>query len=130
MAGGEALKPGSIVILYLVNPAEKYWGILESLTRTGITVRAINLSSFDDWLRSITADIEPSLGLVTVFFPLSRVERMFLDEQVGEVESLSQNFERRVGRPVREFLNLEPAPGQRAHGGCLLPDLARSGDEE
>ena len=104
---GEAMRPGSIVILYLVNPTEKYWGVLESLTQPGITVRAINLSSFDDWLRTVATDLEPSLGLATVFFPLSRVERMFLDEQVGEVESLSQSFERQVGRSVREYLGLE-----------------------
>ncbi len=112
MNGREALAPGSIVILYLVNPTEKYWGVLQSLTQPGITLRAINLSSFEDWLSSIASDLQPSLGLATVFFPLSRVERMFLDEQVGEVESLSQSFERRVGKSVEEFLRLafEPAP--------------------
>ncbi|MCP3964658.1 MAG: hypothetical protein GY719_43075 [bacterium] len=105
-AGSEAIAHGSIVILYLVHPNEKYWGVLESLTTPGITVRAINLSSFDDWLRSVARDLEPSLGLGTIFFPMSRVERMFLDEQVGEVESLSQNFERRTGKSVEEVLGL------------------------
>ncbi len=108
MASDEALTPGSIVILYLVNPTEKYWGVLQSLTMTGVTLSAINLSSFDDWLSSIASDLQPSLGLTTVFFPLSRVERMFLDEPVGEVESLCQNFERRVGQSVEEYLGLEP----------------------
>ncbi len=115
MTRREAMEPGSIVILYLVNPSEKYWGVLESLTQPGITLRAINLSSFDDWLSSVATDLWPSLGLVTVFFPLSRVERMFLDEQVGEVESMSQSFERRVGRSVEEFLGLEPAADEPAN---------------
>ena len=106
MSGREAMEPGSIVVLFLVHPTEKYWGVLESLTRTGITLRAINLSSFDDWLSSIANDLQPSLGLATVFFPLSRVERMFLDEQVGQVESLAQSFERRVGKSVEAFLGL------------------------
>lgn len=105
----EALEPGSIVILYLANPSEKYWGVLESLTRTGVTLRALNLSSFDDWLRSVINELEPSLGLATIFFPLSRVERMFLDEQVGQVESLCQSFERRAGQSVEEYLGLRPA---------------------
>ncbi len=108
--GGEALAPGSVVIIYLVDPAEKYWGVLESLTMPGVTLRAINLSSFDDWLHSIVNETEPCLGLTTVFFPMSRVERMFLDEKVGEVESLSQSFERRIGKSVEAFLGLEPAP--------------------
>ncbi len=116
MANGfEAIAPGSVVILYLVHPSEKYWGILESLTQTGITVRAINLSSFDDWQRTIVHDPEPTLGLATIFFPLSRVERMFLDEQVGEVESLSQSFERRVGQSVAAYLGLEPAVDEPAN---------------
>ncbi len=109
MADGEAMAPGSIVILYLANPPEKYWGVLGSLTLSGITLQAINLSSFDDWLTSIATDLQPSLGLATVFFPMARVERMFLDEQIGEVESMSQSFERRVGQSVQEYLGLEPA---------------------
>ncbi len=112
--GGEAMARGSIVILNLVNPSEKYFGVLESLTRPGVTLRCINLSSFDDWLRSVANDPRPALGLATVFFPLSRVERMFLDEQVGEVESLSQTFERRVGRPVTEYLGLDPPASEPA----------------
>ncbi len=111
----EAMAPGSIVILYLANPSEKYWGILESLTQTGITLRAVNLSSFEDWLRSVINDLEPSLGLATIFFPLSRVERMFLDEQVGQVESMAQSFERRVGQTVEAYLGLTPSAEEPAN---------------
>ena len=80
---------------------------LSSKCRTR-TLRHIS-ACFEDWLSSVATDLQPSLGLATVFFPLSRVERMFLDEQVGEVESLSQSFERRVGKSVEAFLGLEPA---------------------
>lgn len=111
----EALQPGSIVILYLANPSEKYWGVLASLTQTGVTLRALNLSSFEDWLRSVINDVEPSLGLATVFFPLFRVERMFLDEQVGQVESMAQSFERRVGKSVEEYLGLVPSAEEPAN---------------
>ena len=61
---------------------------------------------------SLTYDEEPALGLATIFFPLHRVERLFLDEPIGQVESLCQLFERRVGKSVHEFLDLsqvEPA---------------------
>lgn len=103
MTEQEALQPGAVVVLYLARPSEKYWGILESLTQVGVTVRCINLSSFDDWVSSIANDPEPMLGLATIFFPLARVERLFLDEQVGTVESLSQQFERRLGKSVEEY---------------------------
>ena len=73
------------------------------------------MSSFDDWLSSVINDFEPSLGLATIFFPLSRVERMFLDEQVGQVESLAQSFERRVGKSVEAYLGLRPASEEPAN---------------
>lgn len=102
------MDPGSIVILHLTNPTEKYWGVLNSLMPAGITISAINISSFDEWTRSIAANETPTLGLVTVFFPLTRVERMFLDEQVGEVESLCQTFEKRVGMRAEDYLGIGP----------------------
>ena len=42
------LGSGSIVIVHLVNPTEKFWGVLQSLDGTGIVIRGINIASFDD----------------------------------------------------------------------------------
>ena len=103
------LSNGSIVVVHLVNPTEKLWGILEGLDATGVVLRGINLSSFDDWMLQAGREEPPSLGLGTTFTPLFRVERIFLDEQVGEVESYRQRFERSVGRSVEEFLGLVPS---------------------
>ena len=44
-----------------------------------------------------------------MFVPLFRVERIFLDEQVGAVESYCQRFERRVGLKVDDYIALETA---------------------
>jgi hypothetical protein len=99
------MNPGSLVILHLVQPTEKFWGVLVRLAPEGITVRGINLSSFDDWARSV-ARREVTLDLATMFVPLFRVERVFLDEQVGEVESYRQRFYRMVGLPVESHLGL------------------------
>ena len=98
------MEPGSLVILHLVEPNEKYWGVLQRLSEAGLTLRALNLSSFDDWMRSAVNGEEAGLGPATIFFPLRRVERMFLDEPLGMAESLGQIFERRVGRSVHEVL--------------------------
>ncbi len=98
------MNPGEIVVLHLVNPPEKYWGVLLGMGVAGINVRGINLSSFDDWMNSILYEEEVALGLATIFFPLHRLERMFLDERIGQVESLAEIFERRVGRPVDELI--------------------------
>lgn len=110
--------PGSLVLLHLVDPNEKYWGVLEELGISGITVRAINLNSLDDWMRSLSYEEEAGLGPSTIFFPLRRVERMSLDEPMGSVESLGQMFERRVGRSIQEVLGMpaaESEPSETTH---------------
>jgi len=99
------MNAGSLVILHLVQPTEKFWGVLLRLAPEGITVRGINVSSFDDWARAV-ARREGTLDLATMFVPLFRVERMFLDEQVGEVESYRQRFERMAGAPVEHHLGV------------------------
>jgi hypothetical protein len=102
------MEPGAIVILHLHNPTEKFWGVLERLSEHGVILRGLNLSSFDDWIAQAAAgdDEPPSIGLATMFVPMIRVERLFLDEQVGAVESYCQRFERRVGQSVYGYLGV------------------------
>lgn len=98
---------GSLVIVHLVNPTEKFWGILHELGTAGVVLRGINVSTFDDWMAQAARGEVQTLGLSTMFVPLFRVERIFLDEAVGEVESYRQRFQRRVGMPVERYLGLE-----------------------
>lgn len=88
---------GSLVILHLANPTEKFWGVLEGLEGVGVTFRGLSLDAFEDWVTEIARREPSSLGLATMYVPLFRIERIFLDEQVGEVESFRQRFERRTG---------------------------------
>lgn len=104
------MKAGSLVIVHLSQPSEKYWGSLERLAPEGVTVRGINLSSFDDWVRGVARG-DAALGLTTMFVPLFRVERIYLDEQVGEVESYRQRFGRIVGMTAERYLGRD-APGE------------------
>lgn len=101
------IRPGSLVIVHLINPTEKFWGILQELGIAGVMLRGINVSSFDDWMAQAARQGDQTLGLSTMFVPLFRVERIFLDEAVGEVESYRQRFLRRVGVPVERYLGLE-----------------------
>lgn len=96
---------GSIVMISLANPSEKYWGRLIALGPAGATVRGVNLASLEDWIRDLANEQDTGLGVTTVFFPLHRVERMSLDESTGIIESLQASFERRVGHPVADFLD-------------------------
>lgn len=100
------LTPESIVIAHLVNPTEKFWGVLLNLDQSGLALRGINVSSFDDWMFQASRQEPHSLGLSTMFVPLFRIERIFLDEQIGEVESYRQRFEQHVGQAVEGYLGL------------------------
>ncbi|MBI4466282.1 MAG: hypothetical protein HY656_02490 [Acidobacteria bacterium] len=94
----------AIVIVSLHDPKERVWGQLLSLTEAGVTVRGIDLNSFDDFVRQVKSPDEGVVGLATIFYPMQRVERIALDEPKGSIPSLSQTFERQVGRSVAEYL--------------------------
>ena len=102
----EGFEAGSLVILNLVNPREKFFGLLTSLSPAGVTLRGINLDSFDDWIRQIAREDEPNLDLVTMFVPLFRVERIFLDEASGAIRSFGQRFEDAVGISIEKYLGI------------------------
>lgn len=100
----EGFEPGAPIIVNLVNPKEKFFGVLRSLSPAGITVRAINLDSFDDWIRQIARRDEEDIVMITMFVPLFRVERIFLDEPAGAIKSYSQRFEEVVGTTIARYL--------------------------
>ena len=100
------LAPGVPVVLYLHTPREKLWGILLSLEPAGIVIRGVDLSIFDDWVRQEQRG-EEGIGLSTLFYPMTRVERMERDETAGPLESLSDRFARLVGRTVFEVMGLK-----------------------
>lgn len=102
----EGFAPNSLVIVNLVNPKEKFFGVLRALSSAGVTLRAMNLDSFEDWIRQIGRDEDEELEMVTMFVPLFRVERIFLDEPVGAVPSYAQRFRQVVGREVADYLGL------------------------
>jgi len=103
----EGFEPSALIIINLVNPKEKFFGVLTAISPAGITVRAINLDSFEDWLRQLARGEEPNLDLITMFVPLFRVERVFLDEPTGSIKSYSQRFEDVVGMTVHQYLNIQ-----------------------
>ena len=109
----EGFEPNSLVIANLVNPKEKFFGVLTALSAAGVTIRAINLESFDDWIRQIARDDEPNLDLITMFVPLFRVERIFLDEPAGSIKSFGERFEDAVGKSVHQHLGLTGAGSLR-----------------
>ena len=96
----------SIVIVSLHTPREKVWGELVAMNSAGITVRGIDLNSFDDFVRQVLHPEGERVGLATLFFPMLRVERVALDEASGSIPSLADLFEQKVGRSLRDYLAL------------------------
>jgi hypothetical protein len=108
-------EPGTAVLLYLHSPREKVFGVLERIDAAGIAVRGIDLAAFDDWMRQEARGEQPGLGLVTLFFPMNRVERMERDESLGDLEGFADRFRRETGRSVQEAAGFGAAAprGQR-----------------
>jgi hypothetical protein len=98
------MNPNSIVIISLHSPREKIWGILLDINPSGATVRGIDLNSFDHFVSEINQLSAERIGLPTVFFPMTRVERISLDEPSGAIPSMAEIFERKIGRTLFDYL--------------------------
>lgn len=97
----------NIVIVSLHSPKEKIWGQVVSLEPQGVTVRGIDLDSFDAFIRQVVQQEETAVGLNTVFFPMHRLERIIVDEPSGSIPSLAQRFHSKVGISIQQYLGIE-----------------------
>ena len=98
------MQPHSIVVISLHSPKEKLWGELVDISIAGVTLRGIDLSSFDDFVSQILHPDGDRMGLPTLFFPMLRIERIALDEARGSIPSLAEVFAKKVGRSLPEYL--------------------------
>jgi hypothetical protein len=98
------MEPHSIVIVSLHTPKEKVWGELLMLNTAGVTLRGIDLNSFDHIVRQINEPEGERVGIATMFFPMIRVERIALDEPSGSIPSMDELFARKVGRSLAGYL--------------------------
>ena len=98
------IEPHSIIVISLHTPKERLWGELVGITSSGVTVRGVNVESFDEFVRQSRDPEAESLGLPTLFFPMTRVERVALDERRGSVPSLADLFEQKVGCTLGAYL--------------------------
>lgn len=98
------MEPHSIVIVSLHSPKERLWGELVEVSVAGVTIRGIDLDSFDDFIRQVLHPEGERIGLPTLFFPMQRVERIALDEPRGSIPSLAEKFAVRVGQTLADYL--------------------------
>jgi hypothetical protein len=117
-------RPGALVIATLTNPREKFWGAILFLSAEGLSLRGVDISSFDD-LASQIKNGEPFTSGV-VFFPMHRLERMELDLPEGNILSLAQRFAEKTGQDpapllVNEFLGTGHGHAGADHTGGEKP---------
>lgn len=101
--------PGTMVLLYIREPREKIWGILHDLNPAGVSIRGIELRSFEDWLRERAAESPEGICPSLAFYPLTRVEKILLDEAADGVPGLCDQVRARTGRDARHLLEREPS---------------------
>ncbi len=104
MSARAVIEAGALVVVCCVQPKEKLWGVVLRLDELGVVVRGLDLNSVEDWIRQETAGAEPLIGPSTVFVPMHRVERIFLDESSGAAEGIGDRFRRVTGGDVRDLL--------------------------
>jgi hypothetical protein len=92
---GAPFSRGSMVVVTLGNPRDKFWGMVLALAAEGLSIRGIELASFEDFVVMVK-DGEPFSPAV-VFFPMHRIERIELDLPDGSLPSLSQRFSAKTG---------------------------------
>ncbi len=99
------MKKGSIVIVNLQNPKEKVLGVLLEINNAGITIRGIDVHSFNDWTNSfLNKDSEVAITPSTVFFPMHRVLSCYIDEDAGSVPSFSTQFKMKTSINLKDIL--------------------------
>ena len=100
------IEAGSVVVIALSGPREKYWGRLVALTAVGVQVHGLDLHNVIEWARQIARQEPVPMALGTVFFPLSRVEKILLDEDAPSAPSILSQVRRLMGSELDDHLKL------------------------
>ena len=120
-------RAGALVIATLANPREKFWGAILHLSPIGLSLRGVDLSSFDDFIAQIRNGEPFAAGVL--FFPMHRIERLELDLPEGSLPSLAQRFAQKTGQDPAPILVSEFLPNGAADLADDAPDAATDAAE-
>jgi hypothetical protein len=112
---------GVVVLVTLNSPREKFWGGILDISPAGLSVRGLDLNSFDDFIGLVRSGEPASLG--AVFFPMHRVERVEIDSRNGDIPSLQERFHAKTAHEFTELVGVAPATGIEV--GCTLAEAQR-----
>lgn len=102
--------PGDLVVVVLHSPRERLWGRLLGLEASGIALRGLDLTPWEDVLTLVRTGQGDQVALGTRFLPMHRLETFYLDEPSSGVPSLGQIFHERTGLDPAAFLGAAPDP--------------------
>jgi hypothetical protein len=103
-------RPGDLVVVILQSPRERLWGCLLGLDASGIALRGLDLTPWEEVLTLVRTGQVEEVALGTRFLPMHRVEAMYLDEASSGAPSLAETFLDRAGLEPRAFLADPPSP--------------------
>ncbi len=103
---------GQLVVAVLHSPRERLWGRLLGLEDSGVALRGLELTPWEDILTLVRNGQSDHISLGTRFVPLHRLETLYLDEASSGVRSLAQEFQDRTGLDPQAFLS-DPLPAKR-----------------
>ena len=95
---------GQLVVLVLREPKERLWGRMLGLEASGIAVRGVDLTPWEEILALVKRGEMDQVALGTRFIPMHRIESLYLDEASSGVTSLAEEFLQRTGVDPQEFL--------------------------
>ena len=88
----------------LQGPHERFVGRLIEIGPAGLSVRGLDIGAFEAWMADIVRREESGVRPSTVFFPLHRIEKIILDEDLGGIPSLANTFLEKVGVSIDKYL--------------------------
>ena len=95
---------GQLVVAVLRDPKERLWGRLLGLEASGLALRGVELTPWEEILVLVKRGEGEQVALGTRFIPMHRLESLYLDEPSSGVPSLAEEFLRRTGEEPSAFL--------------------------
>lgn len=95
---------GQLVVVLLREPRERLWGCLLGLEAAGIALRGVDVSPWEEILSLVRKGEIEMVALSSRFYPMHRVESLYLDEPSSGLPSLGDQFQARTGLAPSAFL--------------------------
>ena len=87
---------GDFVNLYTIDPIEKIWGRLIRISDAGVVVRGFDVKLIESFRYQFHKQ-EPEVYPQTTFWPMRRVQKVDLDEAIGDIPSVIASLKESTG---------------------------------